>query len=429
MINNMDTLTYPTINGLKSLNIDELVATDIDVSNIDGNFFSIGTIEAYDVQVDAELHLTNNGFIIVGKGTASQVIVTDDEVKHLAGMQSNIQAQINTVQQNIDNVDTDKTADIATNTTNISILDNDLNLLEVDVGLNIQRIDDLEYKTERIKDDGPAQFVSIAGSGMRYYRNDDTYIGQIGGVNTNNNTLYISGNQIDDVWIYPGPASLYIYGAKAVIGSPWGCELQFTSDNSIQSSAFTNEIKTQIETNTAQIETNTAQIDVNTGNSGVPVGTILITAHPPTVAPPSGYHFCDGELKSKSSYSALFNLIGDTYAYDKPLYSSHFYLPDLRQLFVRGSQMNQTYPVSAIPVGMGQYQGQQIQKHGHEYRSANTSETVDKVNAPSQNQTVGSNNYTDNITTTMYDGNNIEIMVADTETRPESISMNYMIKY
>jgi hypothetical protein len=118
----INTLTYPTINGLKSLNLDELTTGTINTNeivsnNIDGNYFSIDTIEASDIQVDNELELTNSGFIIVGKGTQTEVIITDDEVKFLAGITSNIQSQID----NIDGVASSIVTDIATNTANILI--------------------------------------------------------------------------------------------------------------------------------------------------------------------------------------------------------------------------------------------------------------------------------------------------------------------
>ena len=71
-MNNIQSLEHPTMNGLKSLTLDDLttgsmVTSNLNANYMDGDFFSIDTIEARDVQVDAELHLTNNGFIIVGK--------------------------------------------------------------------------------------------------------------------------------------------------------------------------------------------------------------------------------------------------------------------------------------------------------------------------------------------------------------------------
>jgi hypothetical protein len=152
-MNNIQTLEHPTMNGLKSLTLDDLTtdimnASDLNADHIDGNYFSIDTIEANDIQVDAELHFTNNGFIIVGKNTPSEVIVTDDEVKHLANMRSNIQAQIDlidndtsglaiNVAQNTADIDANR-LDIGTNTTNITIntgnISSNLSLININTG-------------------------------------------------------------------------------------------------------------------------------------------------------------------------------------------------------------------------------------------------------------------------------------------------------
>ena len=130
-MNNIQTLEHPTLNGLKSLTLDDLTTNTMSASNLnanymDGDFFSIDTIEARDVQVDAELHLTNNGFIIVGKGTESEVTVTDDQIIVLANMRSNIQAQIDL----LDSDATDLVDDISSNAYDIAINSNDIATIE-----------------------------------------------------------------------------------------------------------------------------------------------------------------------------------------------------------------------------------------------------------------------------------------------------------
>ena len=160
----------------------------------------------------------------------------------------------------------------------------------------------------------------------------------------------------------------------------------------------------------------------------VPVGTIFTTARPPTLAPPNGYLYCDGLLVSKTTYSELWDMIGNTYAYNKPLYNEHFYVPDMRQLYVRGGQMNTTYPVDAQPVAMGTYQSQSIQKHSHDYQKPYL--TADVTNyGVSARKTVYDNVSTTLKTESLYDDNNNEIPNINAETRPESIVLNYMIKY
>jgi hypothetical protein len=76
----INTLTSGTINGLTSLDLTDLTTNTLNADNIDGEFFSIQTIEANDVQVDNELELTNNGFITIGKNTAQEITITDTRI-------------------------------------------------------------------------------------------------------------------------------------------------------------------------------------------------------------------------------------------------------------------------------------------------------------------------------------------------------------
>jgi hypothetical protein len=77
-----------TINGLNSLDLDTL-----NVSDIDGVFFSINTIECNDLQVDNELDLTANGVIKIGKNTETEITITDTQLGYLDAVSSNIQEQ------------------------------------------------------------------------------------------------------------------------------------------------------------------------------------------------------------------------------------------------------------------------------------------------------------------------------------------------
>ena len=68
-----------------------------------------------------------------------------------------------------------------------------------------------------------------------------------------------------------------------------------------------------------------------TVTSAVPVGTVLMTA---AATPDSGYLFCDGTPQLKSSYSALFTVLGSTYGTAN---ATHFTLPNLQQRFPIGA--------------------------------------------------------------------------------------------
>ena len=161
-------------------------------------------------------------------------------------------------------------------------------------------------------------------------------------------------------------------------------------------------------------------------NDLMPVGTILITARSPTLPPTTGYLYCNGDSISISIYADLFAILANTYKYNKIQINGYFYLPDMRQLFVRGSQQNETYPVNAQPVAMGTYQGQSIQMHSHTYSKSNSESVQD---GGYSSKTVGSNIHSDHNTINMFDSSNNQINLASAETRPESISMNYMIKF
>jgi len=89
-MNNINSISYPTLNGLKSLDIDTLnVSEDLIVNKIDGQFFSIDTIEADNIQIDNQLHLTASGFISVGD--VSPVFITDTQISYLSNLTSDVQ--------------------------------------------------------------------------------------------------------------------------------------------------------------------------------------------------------------------------------------------------------------------------------------------------------------------------------------------------
>jgi len=138
-----DTLNIPTINGLQTLTLDALNTDALNASSMDGNYFSIQTIEAGDVQVDNELELTNTGFIIVGKGSPTEVIITDDEVKFLAGITSNVQNQIDGISINTTDIINDigdNTHDITVNRQNIDINATNINTFSTNIGINTTNI-------------------------------------------------------------------------------------------------------------------------------------------------------------------------------------------------------------------------------------------------------------------------------------------------
>jgi hypothetical protein len=88
-------LGFPTINGLKSLNLDELETTVLNANTIDGNIIYYNRIEGNEIIVDTKLTLTNTGVIAVG-----DKFISDIELTYLDGVSSNIQTQINNINTN-----------------------------------------------------------------------------------------------------------------------------------------------------------------------------------------------------------------------------------------------------------------------------------------------------------------------------------------
>ena len=92
-MNNLNqSLNYPTITGLKSLELDELTTTNLNSDVIDGNIIYYNTIEGNEIIVDTKLTLTNTGVISVGSS-----IISDIELTYLDGVTSNIQQQFQNI--------------------------------------------------------------------------------------------------------------------------------------------------------------------------------------------------------------------------------------------------------------------------------------------------------------------------------------------
>jgi microcystin-dependent protein len=66
------------------------------------------------------------------------------------------------------------------------------------------------------------------------------------------------------------------------------------------------------------------------------IGTIKIFASKDNI--PDGYKLCNGQILDKNIYKKLYNVIGDIYIQRQ--LESKFYLPDLRDKFVLGSNVN-----------------------------------------------------------------------------------------
>ena len=139
---------------------------------------------------------------------------------------------------------------------------------------------------------------------------------------------------------------------------------------------------------------------------------------------PDNWYICNGDLISKSQNIALWSLLGDTYLAGRSAQTLSFYLPDLRQLYIGGAGDNTTYAVNASNKSVGSYHSQSIMEHGHEYeRPTNTFKAGE--------QTFGTNVWRSNTQARTSGGVILpggSIIATDSENRPYSMAMNYIIK-
>jgi microcystin-dependent protein len=164
----------------------------------------------------------------------------------------------------------------------------------------------------------------------------------------------------------------------------------------------------------------------------VPVGSIQMYAGTES---PNGYFMCQGQAVSKTTYNLLWDVIGNTFLNGRTASSTDFYLPDLRQMYIKGAGENTTYQnqfkVPVAEANLGTFQEMSVQKHKHQYEDRGAaSKTVSTSGA-------SSTTIADNITEIWYtkegivrpDPNNLNIGMEDNETRPNTVVMNYIIKY
>ena len=142
MSTGIQTLSSATINGLTSLSLSSLSTDTLSSNEISGTNFFIDIIETNDIQIDNEMELTTNGFIVIGKNSPGQIIITDTEVGYLDGLASNIQEQIDAFDVDISGLQTS----ITNNTTNITANGTSITALQTKTQyLDLQLIDGRYY--------------------------------------------------------------------------------------------------------------------------------------------------------------------------------------------------------------------------------------------------------------------------------------------
>jgi microcystin-dependent protein len=170
------------------------------------------------------------------------------------------------------------------------------------------------------------------------------------------------------------------------------------------------------------------------GGGGAETGSII--TYTSDVAP-TNYLLCDGAAISRTTYAALYAIVGDAYGNGDG--ATTFNLPDLRGRFLRGKDGAagndpDAAGRTALNGGnsgdaLGSYQVDENKSHSHNVRihTSNTANTnLNTANSFSQ-RTSGNDPYGN--TQAAQVGRNLNYDSGGSESRPKNINVNYMIKY
>jgi len=178
---------------------------------------------------------------------------------------------------------------------------------------------------------------------------------------------------------------------------------------------------------------------VDNASSNSPVGTIIMYG---SNTIPVGWLLCNGSNVSKITYADLWNVIGDSFMFVPPP-TGFFTLPNLVGQYPRGAGTNSTLSVSKITT-LGQTIAGQVGKHAHvsAYMNSDTQGTTTTKTVVSSVTGAGLVTNTTSVcgplvTTTATNGTTqssidaykpYPTMLTD-ETFPNSVSVNYIIKF
>lgn len=104
-------------------------------------------------------------------------------------------------------------------------------------------------------------------------------------------------------------------------------DLKFDSADVIDEDDMSSDSATKVPTQ----QSVKAYVDVNVGPGSVPVGSVIMSANTST---PGGFLYCNGGAVSRTTYSTLYAIIGDSFGEGDG--STTFNVPDMRGLFPRG---------------------------------------------------------------------------------------------
>lgn len=158
-------------------------------------------------------------------------------------------------------------------------------------------------------------------------------------------------------------------------------------------------------------------------NVGAPTGTVAMFAGSTA---PSGWKMCDGSAISRTTFSALFAIVGTTYGTGDG--TTTFNIPNTQGIFVRGAG-SQTIAGLSYSGTLASTQLDQFQGHKHQ-------DSEDLASAPYGNGGVisptgiysGSTASAAALTSSPFSDGGDGVPRFGPETRPANISLNYIIK-
>ena len=129
---------------------------------------------------------------------------------------------------------------------------------------------------------------------------------------------------------------------------------------------------------------------------------------------PTGFLLCDGSAVSRSLYSDLYAVIGNTYGAGDG--STTFNLPDTRGIFLRGAGTNPSNSANTTTIGTRQLDD--FKSHTHRTLRGSGTGTGNQLSNTVNAATTDDSNYS--FITTATGG---------TETRPANVGVNYIIRH
>jgi len=160
-----------------------------------------------------------------------------------------------------------------------------------------------------------------------------------------------------------------------------------------------------------------ALLDLWTGLTGTVLPFAGATA-------PSGWLMCHGQEVSRTTYRALFDVIGTHYGPGNG--TTTFNLPDIRGEFIRGSDNGRGIDSGRV---LGSRQGHSIQRHDHYLPTSTSDLTSDFYNIPDNLWQKGG------VNSQPVPGTTAQTIVSgpqgnfESETRPRNIALNHIIKF